>query len=86
MGTVAKKGAAKGSLRFKPTAKDREYFDQLGRRLTMDLELSGHATQREIFGHMVVLAQLGEAASASRNGGPQPTPNLPKKTRPARAA
>ena len=59
----------KGRLAFLPTPKGREYFEQLGRRLTEERGLEVHVTQRETFDRMVEYAQEGEAVLKARNGG-----------------
>ena len=67
----------KGRLAFLPTRKGREYFEQLGKRLTEERGLEVHVTQREAFDRMVEYAREGEAVLKARNGGSHAPP--PKK-------
>jgi hypothetical protein len=62
-------GAPKSRLAFLPTPKGREYFEQLGKRLTEERGLEVHVTQRETFDRMVEYAREGEAVFKARNGG-----------------
>ena len=64
----------KGRLAFLPTPKGREYFEQLGKRLTEERGLEVHVTQRETFDRMVDYAREGEAMLKVRNGGRHPPP------------
>ena len=58
----------KGRLVFLPTPTGREYFEQLGRRLTEERGLEVHVTMREAFDRMVEYAREGEAVLKARNG------------------
>jgi hypothetical protein len=51
-----------GRMAFTPSAKSREYFDALVKRLQKDRALDVRVTQREAFAYMVELAQAGEAS------------------------
>ena len=55
-----------GRLAFLPTPKSREYFEQLGDRLTEERGLEIHVTQREIFDRMVDYAREGEGVLKAR--------------------
>ena len=59
----------KSRLAFLPTPKGRQYFEQLGKRLTQERGLQVHVTQRETFDRMVEYARAGEAALKARDGG-----------------
>lgn len=49
-----------GRISFTASAKSREYFDDLVKRLQKDRALDVRVTQREAFAYLVELAQVGE--------------------------
>jgi len=67
--------SSKSRLAFQPTPKSRQYFEQLGKRLTEERGLEVHVTQREAFDRMVDYAREGEAVLRARDGGSRPPPN-----------
>ena len=69
---------SKRRLAFMPTPKGREYFVELGKRLTEERGLEVHVTQREAFDRMVDYAREGEAVLKMRNGGSTPPPTKKK--------